>query len=191
MSFAFSMSPGGRDRWEQRDGQRWRFIERVARLYEISVVTSPAYQATSVAARQLVEARATTASRGRLRVKEREAYGPTSPHSFFRDLATVRYSEDQTVRAQMAGLTRSSLLVELFSFRSDGGDQGGVEEARRRLATVETRDITTAEPGAGTFVPASGSMPAYLGAEFAAAARLRRRSPRSCRTCRFRRPAST
>jgi hypothetical protein len=162
---------GGRDRWEQRDGQRWRFIEQIGSLFEVSLVTEPAYQATSVAARQLVEARATSASRGRLKVKEREAYGPTSPHSFFRDLAAVRYSEAQSVRAEMSGLTRSPLAFELFGFRNEGGDQGGVEEARRRLATVELRDITTAEPGAGTFLPASGSMPNYLGREFAEAAR--------------------
>jgi hypothetical protein len=61
--------------------------------------------------------------------------------------------------------------VELFSFRNEGGEQGGVNEARRRLATVEFRDVSTADPGAGAFTPASGSMPTYLGAEFAAAAR--------------------
>jgi HK97 family phage major capsid protein len=113
----------------------------------------------------------TTATRGRLKMREREAYGPSSPHSYFRDLVAVAYAERLSAEAEMAGLTRTRIWPEIFGTWSEGGHQGGADEARRRLLTVERRDVSTADPGAGVFVPPSGSMPAYLANDFAEAAR--------------------
>jgi HK97 family phage prohead protease len=166
MSFGFSMH-GGKDRWEQHAGQSRRFIERVGRLFEISLVASPAYGST------LVEARA--GSRGPLRVRERSAYGPGSNFSWFRDLATVSLAQgQQNKRAELEleyGRLGPGDGTSPIGSRSEQGDQGGVDEARARLNTVETRDITTADPGAGVFVPASGSVPTFVADAFAAAAR--------------------
>ena len=51
MSFAFSTRKGG-ETWATEDGQRVRRL-RALNLYDVSVVTYPAYQATTVAARAL------------------------------------------------------------------------------------------------------------------------------------------
>ena len=51
MSFAFSARKGG-ETWATEDGQRVRRL-RALNLYDVSVVTYPAYQATTVAARAL------------------------------------------------------------------------------------------------------------------------------------------
>jgi HK97 family phage prohead protease len=181
MSFAFSME-GGRDRWTKRDGKPWRYIERVGRLFEVSLVTSPAYAATSVQARALAELRAkartaaaeygTRGTRGPLRVRPVEAYGPDSPHSFFRDLVAVRLAEAAAHRARGAGLPVGADLHGLPAFGVQGAeaDQGGLAEARARLATIERRDVTTGDPGAGAFVPATGTVPAFVAELFATAA---------------------
>ena len=136
MSFAFSMT-GGKDRWETRDGESWRFIERLGRIFEISLVSTPAYTSTNVAARQLVEARATTATRGRPKVKEPDPYLPQSPYSYFRDLATVAHSDATVTKAIDAGIPR----VEQFNIGDSALPHpihGGLEEARRRLAFLSS-----------------------------------------------------
>ena len=51
MSFAFSVRKGG-ETWATEDGRRVRRL-RSLNLYDVSVVTYPAYQATTVAARAL------------------------------------------------------------------------------------------------------------------------------------------
>lgn len=48
-SFAFTVAE---DSWENRDGEIWRTITKVDRLYDVSPVFEPAYQATSVAQRK-------------------------------------------------------------------------------------------------------------------------------------------
>jgi HK97 family phage prohead protease len=167
MSFAFSMT-GGKDKWETRNGESWRIISKIGQLFEISLVSSPAYATTSVQARQL-EARATTATRGRLKVKETEAYYPGSPYSYFRDLWMSSHAEWEVTQAVNAGQAR----VELLSFGEGALPHpvhGGLEEARQRLATVERRDVTAGGAAAG-FTPASGSLPTYLAGLFSDAAR--------------------
>lgn len=47
MSFAFTVDDDGEE-WEVRDGKPWRTISQVSGLYDASVVTEPAYQATKV-----------------------------------------------------------------------------------------------------------------------------------------------
>lgn len=160
MSFAFGMADG-RDRWEQREGKPWRFIEKVGRLFEISLVSEPAYAATSVEARANV---------GRLKVRERDAYGPGSPFSYFRDLAAVQMADGAAQRAREGGMPVGSLNIETFATLGEKGEQGGIPEARKRLATIEHRDVTTADPGAGVFVPPTGSVPAFVAELFATAA---------------------
>lgn len=54
-SFMFSMLPDG-ERWSRRDGkQDLREIVKVARLYDVSVVTFPAYSETTAAIRSAAE----------------------------------------------------------------------------------------------------------------------------------------
>ena len=53
-SFAFSVTADG-ERWVTNETGVTRFITRVARLYDVSPVTFPAYTATSVEARAMAE----------------------------------------------------------------------------------------------------------------------------------------
>lgn len=55
MSFAFRVHKGG-ETWTTEDGQRIRRLRSLA-IYDVSIVTFPAYQATTVAARALERAR--------------------------------------------------------------------------------------------------------------------------------------
>ena len=50
MSFAFSL---GKDSWEERNGETVRTIHEFAEIYDVSVVTYPAYEETSVALRSM------------------------------------------------------------------------------------------------------------------------------------------
>ena len=53
MSFAFSVSKDGQDWQKKGDGDWERTITRVARLYDVSVVTFPAYPQTDAAVREM------------------------------------------------------------------------------------------------------------------------------------------
>ena len=55
MSFAFSIDPAGQDWKKQGDGDWERTITKVARLYDVSIVTFPAYPQTDAAVRALNE----------------------------------------------------------------------------------------------------------------------------------------
>jgi HK97 family phage prohead protease len=171
MSFAFSMRDG-LDRWETRDGEQWRFISKIGKLFEVSLVSEPAYAATSVAARQLAEARATQAKRGRLKVREPEAYGPDGgQYSWFMDKLVV--SRSQHIRR---------LLVDQAAWDSTGMPHTGLdpspaypsdalepEQAQRRLdRSTELRALTTTATAGGNFVPHT---PEFIGTAFAEAAR--------------------
>jgi HK97 family phage prohead protease len=48
-SFAFSIAEGG-EKWEKRDGEYYRTISKIERLYDISPVYQPAYAATTCVA---------------------------------------------------------------------------------------------------------------------------------------------
>jgi len=50
MSFAFSIARGGEE-WSERDGKEFRRITRIEKLYDVSLVTFPAYAQTSAWAR--------------------------------------------------------------------------------------------------------------------------------------------
>ena len=63
MSFAFRAKKGG-ETWATEEGQRVRRLRSLA-LYDVSVVTFPAYQATTVAARALEMAQEQTESDSR------------------------------------------------------------------------------------------------------------------------------
>jgi len=65
MSFAFSMYPDGETRWTQKgdDESELREILKVGRLYDVSIVTEPAYAGTEIALRSLEEARKAKAPR--------------------------------------------------------------------------------------------------------------------------------
>ncbi len=78
--------------------------------------------------------------------RDRDVYGPQSEHSYFRDLAVVAAADSQR----------------------DWMPTPAHEGARERLATVETRTLSTTATAGGNFVPPG---PSYLGDEFATAAR--------------------
>lgn len=67
MSFAFSMMPDGETRWTQtgagEDAEELREIIKVGRLYDVSIVTEPAYAGTEIALRSREEARKAMAPR--------------------------------------------------------------------------------------------------------------------------------
>lgn len=52
MSFGFTVA---RDEWTERDGEVIRTIREIDRLFDVSVVTYPAYPQTDAAARELIE----------------------------------------------------------------------------------------------------------------------------------------
>lgn len=51
-SFAFTVAKGG-DKWYKRDGQIYRDIYKIDKLYDVSPVFNPAYSSTSCSARYL------------------------------------------------------------------------------------------------------------------------------------------
>ena len=63
MSFAFSMMPDGEVRWTQtgNDESELREIIKVGRLYDVSIVTEPAYEGTEIALRSRAASRAALA----------------------------------------------------------------------------------------------------------------------------------
>ena len=143
MSFGFSYLPDGAGvRWEHRDGEPWCFVAAVGRLYEVSLVGEPAYVETSVEAR--------AASRGRLKIRERDVYGSDSAHSWFWDVGTVTEAERAADAAARAGHRRYGPARDHDSVLPHR-DWGGLTEARQRLATVagrphdEHRDVATAQ----------------------------------------------
>lgn len=50
MSFAFTIADGGEE-WSERDGKEHRIIRRIGKLFDVSLVTFPAYPQTSAWAR--------------------------------------------------------------------------------------------------------------------------------------------
>lgn len=55
MSFGFTVAEGGDDWQKRKDGIVQRTIKRIGRLFDVSVVTYPAYPETSVAVRSKIE----------------------------------------------------------------------------------------------------------------------------------------
>ena len=48
MSFSFVIDENGGESWETRNGKEHRTIKSISRLYDVSLVTFPAYEGTSV-----------------------------------------------------------------------------------------------------------------------------------------------
>lgn len=58
MSFAFFMDEGGIQTWDETQDPPLRIINKVARLHDVSIVTTPAYDGTEIALRSLEAHRA-------------------------------------------------------------------------------------------------------------------------------------
>jgi HK97 family phage prohead protease len=162
---------GRNDRWSKRDGMPYRLVLD-ADIFECSLVTFPAYKDGTYAepereAELVGELRAS----GRLPRRPSSPYRPDGPHSWFRDLAVAAHARATTDLAVTRGQRVGTLLEASFlGSRTEAGEQGGLKEAQERLARHhEARDVTSADPGAGAFVPAGP--PAYVAEEFARAAR--------------------
>ena len=54
MSFAFTIADGGEE-WSERNGKEHRIIRNIDKLYDVSLVTYPAYEQTSAYARSLTD----------------------------------------------------------------------------------------------------------------------------------------
>jgi HK97 family phage major capsid protein len=83
-------------------------------------------------------------------VRERPVYGPGSEYSYFRDLITAGLADQR----RQAAVMRHG---QDFGDPQDGSitlnpQFGGPEESRKRLAAVEKRDVTSADPGARMIV---------------------------------------
>lgn len=96
--------------------------------------------------------------------RELGPYSPNSGHSFFRDLARVSVSKQSRSLAGGDVQTFNDIIPP------QQGD-GGLEDARKRLGSVEQRDVTSADPGVASFIPANA--PNFVAAEFATALRDR------------------
>lgn len=194
-SFAFTVAG---DSWSEGRGSKpHRTINQVGELFEVSVVTFPAYKEASVRGRvrrlraraeeareqldaqpqpQPRRAAATAQTRGRLAVRARSPYGPDSPHSFFRDLLVTGSANHLRALSHERGEPADRMLSfgSVLGSRSEGGEQGGVAEARERLARLaeaEQRDASTTAGQGGGFITAWA--PAFIAAAFSTAARAR------------------
>jgi HK97 family phage major capsid protein len=106
----------------------------------------------------------------RISVRERSLYGPRSRYSFFRDFVTVQLADERRARARMdPGLRGRDPGDPLALGLQVNPAFGGAEESRRRLASVERRDVTTSDPGALGFIPQDA--PSFVGDAYAGAAR--------------------
>jgi HK97 family phage major capsid protein len=101
--------------------------------------------------RQSEQERLLDQTQERIRVRDRSHYGPGSEHSYFRDLIATKLAEQRRAQAEMHPGLRGGDPAEPLELLALG--HGGAEEARKRLASVETRDVTTADPGARSIVP--------------------------------------
>jgi HK97 family phage major capsid protein len=106
----------------------------------------------------------------RITVRERSFYGPTSRYSYFRDLVTVQLANERRSKARMDPGLRGHDPGDPFALGLQVNPKfGGAEESRRRLASVEQRDVTTGDPGALGFIPQDA--PSFVGDAYAGAAR--------------------
>ena len=135
-SFAFVPDPFG-ERWFSKDGEEWCEISRVKELRELTLTADPCYPQTSAEARS---SQALEAIRHKLRVQERSAYGPDSEYSWFRDLVTVREAARLTERLERQGVRRH-VPGHLIEQGIPDRVHGGLEQARKRLASVQQRDV--------------------------------------------------
>lgn len=178
MSFAFSIADDGEEWRHGADGVPERTIREVAGLFDVSIVTTPAYDDAEVAlaeARDAISARAARIAGTRPRVtsvRARSVYGPDARHSFWRDKVTVAAADEQNNRAAQSGVPWGV---------GGGGERGipdpvhgGLKEARERLATVEARDSTTATGSLGNMLGAStGATPGFIADAYSLAVRSR------------------
>lgn len=71
MSFAFTIADGGEE-WSERDGKEHRIIRNIDRLYDLSLVTYPAYDQTSAYSRSLIDESAEKHRRRKMQDKRME-----------------------------------------------------------------------------------------------------------------------
>lgn len=163
-SFAFVPDPFG-ERWFSKDGEEWCEISRVKELRELTLTADPCYPQTSAEARS---SQALEAIRHKLRVQERSAYGPDSEYSWFRDLVTVREAARLTERLERQGVRRH-VPGHLIEQGIPDRVHGGLEQARKRLASVQQRDVGT---GALTGMADTATLvPEFIAATFQTASR--------------------
>jgi HK97 family phage prohead protease len=177
MSYAFSIES---DDWDYRAALPVRTITEIGELYDVSVVTTPAFEAAEVA---LAEARAARSlrdraadvagvKRGVTKVRHRSSYGEDSQFSYFRDFSRV-----QEAQARQDALTSSGVPwadhINAGESRFVAEREGTLEDAKNRLA-AEQRDSTTSTGSVGQMLGAStGSTPGFIASAYSLAVRSR------------------
>ncbi|MDP9227015.1 MAG: HK97 family phage prohead protease, partial [Actinomycetota bacterium] len=143
-----------------------RVITRVGQLWEVSCVPLGAYSQTSV------EARASKATLDRIervtgvrpmQVRDRSVYGPDSKFSYWRDFVTVEAAR-QAKEARFG-----SPAFEYPTPSTHDNLHGGLEDAKKRIASAEARDIGSS--AMDPFCPATGGD--FVGSLFETSARAR------------------
>ncbi|MDE4059764.1 HK97 family phage prohead protease [Phaeobacter gallaeciensis] len=71
MSFAFTVEDGGKDEWDHSGDVPKRTITRIGKMYDVAVVSSPAYGGTEIGLRSLEAARAADAAENSQPVRAR------------------------------------------------------------------------------------------------------------------------
>lgn len=179
MSFGFTVA---NDEWTKTSqGKHLRRILQVADLFELTITAVPAYPTTSVTAAtrtayKRLEAHTQTRTGkdpllNRINVKQRPAYGVGSTNSYFRDLAQVLIADTRKSTSINSLLDAGGVPRAIGSnplFESDNR-HGTLDEARQRLATIQTRAIDT---GASAFT-GIGAAPSFVGDLWAQALRAR------------------
>lgn len=147
MSFGFTMpDDGSGEQWDQRNGRPYRTVTRVKELFEVSLVTTPAYTSTTVS-----QARAAAAAR----TYSPSPYGPGSRHSWFADMHAVQVAH---LMRQDASQHYGAGFSMPHATRLGGTGRGIIPDAteaaaRLKAFQLERRDVTTADPGAAGFTP--------------------------------------
>jgi Escherichia/Staphylococcus phage prohead protease len=145
-----------------------RVVTRVGRLWEVTVCPLGAYSQTSVQARAsqaLADRVARVTGTTPIRVRERGPYGPESKFSFYRDLVVT----EEARQAKEARFGSQAFEYPASSSMEDNL-HGTLDDAKKRLASVQQRDIGTT--AFDNFVPVTAGG-AFVGSLFATSARAR------------------
>jgi len=141
MSFAFDLAAADGDRWESRgDGSYIRHIVKVGNLYDVSVVTYPAYPDTSVALRKLEAVK-----RGERKATPRRTGGDTAVRA---RLAKAVADRDA---ARMRRYRQEVAAYEAMRRRDSGARRCRLDAARAQA------DIYAAEAAAARYLAKYGS----------------------------------
>ncbi|HZS25368.1 MAG TPA: HK97 family phage prohead protease [Gaiellaceae bacterium] len=175
-SFAFTIAD---EDVEQRSDGTYFTVNAVGRLFELTLTAMPAYPQTSVEAARSTPSdallREIRARRAALRVSERSPYGPTSTFSWFRDLERVHRAAAEMRRQEREGLRRIGLGLPPVGDMPANRDDGTLDDAVRRLRSVERPDAEKRAVGTSAMtgmIDSATLVPEFIEATFHQALRI-------------------